>query len=941
MNANSDWSASAPGIPPDANVYTFAAGATWIFLVALLMALAEGILLFYRAWTTADPSTRISQIPEGVFFALVAELNWRFLRGSRARIAVNAEGIWRRRGGRTAFLAWRDVASVLANDALQRLEITDARELTTIRVEYQIANFERLREYILGHSDQQAQLEKHGVSVFHAAIGRKIVYGAAAAILLFFAWLSQHHSGHMLVVPLLAGVGLLFLILREPTKVVIGHDGIAIHHLGYQSDIPFSSIASVDLSDVRYRGNVWAGVVITNRRGARIRLSRFREGSVALYEALRAARNLAVIAQGSALSIPFGQSAPAAAPQPAANRQPQTAPARRTGLSAVRGIGFAFGLVAFTALAMFSGLGRAKFGKALGEGNASRLQVAPRYPMHRGPVAPPGQLKGSGTVYLVQMGDHTQPYSLADFAGWLRHKYSIDVRVLPAMAIDPSAWDAKRHQYVAEQLYAQIKQRHPDLAQNGSAFLIGFTDADMYSVNTMWSSTFTQRDKLRTAIISSDGMGDTAWQRTHLPASAADDRFRNRMRRILLKDVAILYWHLDVNDDPSSLLHNPLDPDLPVDDIFESDLDPALSRAGALVYEPCLYFVYSDKDGIAPLPGPAVRGCGDVQDPMDDESVEVFEVVLRLGLFIDKHTDIYLPDTIPIEFQRATRDGGYGKQPFGSGGDDYYDQFLGSADNIHAFLEQDDGTRYEMIRRPEWLPVLGLVKYVGGEETLAYVPGAYGGSHQIVWQYQMAWHALPYEQYDLQRFNGEAKTFLPCGDVPGLDCMLADYHDSQGRELKIGRDNLRRLTRVTSPNGSWVGVTTDDDRRILAIDSSNNRTVRYSYDAAGNLSSVTYPSGEVYHYTRDGAHNILSVAVSADAHSAPRVVLRNEYQGSLLKKMTLADGSVCTIDYDSADRMAIHRATIRTPDGRIFNLDIGNPWARVHETPARPSAAHK
>jgi hypothetical protein len=53
---------SAPGIPPDARVYTFAAGATWIFLLAMLMALAEAILLFYRAWSTADPSTRTATV---------------------------------------------------------------------------------------------------------------------------------------------------------------------------------------------------------------------------------------------------------------------------------------------------------------------------------------------------------------------------------------------------------------------------------------------------------------------------------------------------------------------------------------------------------------------------------------------------------------------------------------------------------------------------------------------------------------------------------------------------------------------------------------------------------------------------------------------------------------------------------------------------------------
>lgn len=949
MKSDINLATPSAGIPADATVFRFSGSATWFFLVALIMALTEATLLLIHAWYTADPTTRITQIPEGVFFALVAELNWRFLRRSRARVAVNSAGIWRKQGGNTVFLPWNDMASVRANDAQQRLELTDRRGVEPIFIDYQIGDFERLRAYILSHTPEQAQLERQGLNVFHHSTGNKIIYAVVAALLFVFAWQAQHHSGQLLFVPVVLGVVMLFMVLREPASLVIGHESIGIRYLGYQRDIPFNSIADVALSDVRYRGNVWAGVLVTTRSGSRIRLSRFREGSIALYEALQSARNLAgttapaIAAQPPLTNAQLTQStspigAPLSSPSsgpvplgPSAAMSSPYAPTRGASRPAARRLGIAFAAVVFTALAMFAGLGRTKAGKALSEAIASRMQSAPSYPKHAGPVAQLSQLRGNGTVYIVQMGDHTRPYSLVDFAEWLRGKYAIDVQILPDMAIDSSAWDAKRRQFVAEQLYAQIKQHHADLAANPNAYLIGFTDGDMYSVNNLWSSTFTQRDHLRAAIISSDGMGDTSWQSTHLAAAAASERFRERMRRILLKDVAVLYWHLPLNDDPSSVLHDPLDPDLPADDIYESDLDPALGAKGERVYDPCVYFTYSEKQGFAPLPGPVVRACSDIENPIEDESVEVVEVYLRYGLLIDKHTDIYLPDTIPIEFQRAIRDGNYGRRPFGVSGSDYYDEVLGSADNIHVFEESGDGTHVNMIRVPEWLPILPLVKYVGGEKTLAWVPGARGGSYRTVWQYQLAWHALPYEQYDLQRFNGEVKTFLPCGEAPGLDCMLVDYHDSQGRELKIDRDSLRRLTRVTSPNGSWVGVATDNDRRILAIDDSRGRTVLYSYDAAHNLAGVTYPSGQIYQYTYDDTQHILSVAVSADAHSEPRIVLRNEYQDKMLTKMTLPDGVQYTFDYDSTNRVMVHHATIRAPDGRTFKVDIGDPWATVHE----------
>jgi len=47
------------------------------------------------------------------------------------------------------------------------------------------------------------------------------------------------------------------------------------------------------------------------------------------------------------------------------------------------------------------------------------------------------------------------------------------------------------------------------------------------------------------------------------------------VRRILLKDVAMLYWRLPLNNDPTSVIFNHLDPGILAEDIYESDLDPA------------------------------------------------------------------------------------------------------------------------------------------------------------------------------------------------------------------------------------------------------------------------------------------------------------------------------------------------------------------------------
>ncbi|HVN94539.1 MAG TPA: hypothetical protein VMT38_12630 [Terracidiphilus sp.] len=935
--AASDEPTHAPAVPENAARYTFPQGAMWILLFSLVTAFSQAVVLFLEAWTTQDPTTRITQIPQGIFLALVAELNWRFFLGSRNRIAVNAEGIWMTRRKGTRYLGWDDVARVSADDAMQRLELTDASGTTAIRIDYQLKDFEQLRDFVLSHTQKSAQVRIHNSHIFHRSWDRKLVFAGAGGASLLVTWFAyRQFNGPVFIFPVLAAATAMVAFFLDPVSVAIEHGRISIDYPGYRRNIALSSVTKISLSDVRYRGNVWAGVVIARSSGMRIRLSRFSGGSVALYEALQTAWREA---NGTADAAPTMEDTKAEQDvERAKTETPAESSAAPAGLSAkasaktVRAVGLALVLAVFAVVGMFVAFSRYSFGWGLETGSSRSRATLPVYRMHAGLAAEASELKGSGSIYLVQMGEHKDPYSLDDLARWLHTKYALDVRVLPAVAIDASGWDARRRQFVAEQLEAQLKQKHPELARDNDAYLIGFTDGDMYSTEEMWDSTFTQRDRRRAAIISSDGMGDSAAQKAYFGADGAADRFQARMKRILLKDVAVLFWHLPVNDDSTSLLHNTLDPDLPTEEIYESDVHPEQTAAGERLDEPCIFFTFSGKDGLQRVPGPAIRRCGDVQDPMEDESTEVFELDLRLGLLMDKHTDMYLPDTIPIEFQRVMRSGERGRDPFGVSGWDNYDEFLGSADNIHIFIEHADGARDQLVQVPEWMPIQGLAKFVGGESQWAYPTGLIDSTPQRVWQYQMAWHQFPFEHYDVKRYNGGMKTYLPC-DSPEVNCSLIGYRDSQGRELKIERDDRRHLSRITSPSGNWVGVATAPDGRIIAIDDSNGRTVLYSYDAGDRLVGVTYPSGENTHYEYDEAGNLITFSYAADAHSTPQVVMRNEYENGLLTKTKLPNGDVYTYTYDSAHSDTIHHAMVETPDGESYSVAISYNLSVVHQVP--------
>jgi YD repeat-containing protein len=543
---------------------------------------------------------------------------------------------------------------------------------------------------------------------------------------------------------------------------------------------------------------------------------------------------------------------------------------------------------------------------------------------HDGPVASAAELAGSGRIYLVHLGTDNQSYSLEDFAQRLRSTYGLDVQVLSPMALDSSAlgpfrsrvWGFFHTQYVAELLYGRIKRDHPELAKDPSAYLFGFTDADMYPARRDWDSTFTERDGGRAAIISTYNMRDDSWVQKKVGAEIASQHFQARLRRILLKDIAVLYWHLQVNGDTTSLLHDTLDPDLPTESIYESDLAPERTRQGEHEGEPCLFFSYSSTDGIKPVAGRLIHTCFDDDIPQHDESTEIFEVDLSLGLLIDKHTDFNLPDTLPIEFQRATRDGWSGRHAFGISGTHNYDEFLSSADNIRISVIHADAGRDNLVRDPRWLPILQLVKYVDTDHSGRY--------------YQMRWHSGPFEHYDLQRFDGELKTFLPCS-VPTQYCYLTGYRDAQGQELQFERDRGRRLIQLTSPNKNWIHLTYGPGDRVAEIDDSRGRTVRYTYDERGRLISVKYPSGEVYSYEYDNTQHMLTFSVARDTKAAPTLLLQNEYANGRLVKQTLAGGLTYTYGYSPDNADPIRVASVRTPEGRLFVVNITKSNSTVHE----------
>jgi predicted Zn-dependent protease len=156
-------------------------------------------------------------------------------------------------------------------------------------------------------------------------------------------------------------------------------------------------------------------------------------------------------------------------------------------------------------------------------------------------------LQGTGRIYFVAVGEF--PRTLQDaLSEQYKRKYNLDIQTLSSINLDMSSFDARRNQLVAEEAIRLMKAGNPDLANDSQSILIGLTAQDMYIKNKPWQFAFSYREGDRFAVVSSGRMNLGL-----LPAQS--NEFQARVRKMVTKNIGILYFHLPMNSDPRSVLY--------------------------------------------------------------------------------------------------------------------------------------------------------------------------------------------------------------------------------------------------------------------------------------------------------------------------------------------------------------------------------------------------
>jgi predicted Zn-dependent protease len=157
------------------------------------------------------------------------------------------------------------------------------------------------------------------------------------------------------------------------------------------------------------------------------------------------------------------------------------------------------------------------------------------------------ELKGSGKIYFVPLGDFPAD-AVTKLVAHYRVNYGLSIETVPPVPLDPAAINADRQQLIAERAVALMKGANPELVNNREAILIGLTNVDMYIAKYDWQFTFSWRQEGRYAVVSNARMNLGS------PTPPAE-KVEGRLRKMVTKNIGILFYDLPPSDDPRSVLY--------------------------------------------------------------------------------------------------------------------------------------------------------------------------------------------------------------------------------------------------------------------------------------------------------------------------------------------------------------------------------------------------
>jgi len=156
----------------------------------------------------------------------------------------------------------------------------------------------------------------------------------------------------------------------------------------------------------------------------------------------------------------------------------------------------------------------------------------------------------AGPLYLVAIGG-TPEINIEALTRELEAKYRLSAKMLPPIPLTDDVREPgfPNSRPVAERLVEAMKQRHPEIARDPTAIMIGFTK-DMHVSESHRMYEFSYQSQGRFAVVAIESLNPSTFCE---PANA--NLLGSRLQKVLARNIGTLCYRLGPNDDPRSVLY--------------------------------------------------------------------------------------------------------------------------------------------------------------------------------------------------------------------------------------------------------------------------------------------------------------------------------------------------------------------------------------------------
>jgi len=158
------------------------------------------------------------------------------------------------------------------------------------------------------------------------------------------------------------------------------------------------------------------------------------------------------------------------------------------------------------------------------------------------------RVRGKEKLYFVPLNNYS-PAEVTKLVNFCKQKIGVEPAVMQPVPFALNTVDKKRQQVIAEEAVELMKFKYRDLVSDPNAVVIGLTDQDMYIRNKNWQWAFGYWTGRRFAVVSSARMNPA-----NLGGPANDVLTETRLRKMVLKNIGVLFYTYPINYNPKSVL---------------------------------------------------------------------------------------------------------------------------------------------------------------------------------------------------------------------------------------------------------------------------------------------------------------------------------------------------------------------------------------------------